>query len=90
MFNTVNTTHKLTVEETDRKAGKYLYKVIEIATGKVVSTRTSNRKYVACSISGAFYFGRVDLIGKGNHGNALKFTNEQWFEHTKIIAYLEQ
>lgn len=36
--------------------------------GKVISERTSKRDYVACTANGEYYFGRLDLIGKGEHG----------------------
>ena len=32
----------------------------------VVSTRTSTRDYVACTANGDFYYGRFDLIDKGD------------------------
>lgn len=57
--------YKLTA--TTLKNGKTLYQVID-ETGKVISKRTSTRKYVACTINGEFYFGRIDLIGKGEYG----------------------
>ena len=37
-------------------------------TGKVISERKSNRVYVAATTDGKYYFGRLDLIGKGDHG----------------------
>ena len=52
------------------KGNKTLYQVID-ETGKVISKRTSTRKYVACTIDGSYYFGRLDLIGKGEHGQTL-------------------
>lgn len=44
--------------------------------GNVISTRTSARDYVACTANGEFYFGRLDLIGKGDHGKWLSRTTE--------------
>ena len=49
------------------KGKKYQYTVTD-EKGNVVSTRTSARDYVACTANGEFYFGRLDLIGKGDHG----------------------
>ena len=46
-----------------QKGKKYLYEVKD-ENGNVVSKRTSTRDYVACSVSGEFYFGRLDLVGK--------------------------
>lgn len=63
--------YELKVTETGRKAAKYKYQVIDEA-GNVITERNSNREYVACSIDGQFFFGRLDLIGKGYHGNYAK------------------
>lgn len=48
-----------------QKGKKYLYEV-KGENGNVVSKRTSTRDYVACSVSGEFYFGRLDLVGNGD------------------------
>jgi hypothetical protein len=58
--------------ETTRKAGKFFYEVMD-ENGNIISTRSSNREYNACTINGEFFFGRVDLIGKGDHGRMLKY-----------------
>lgn len=55
------------------KGKKYQYTVTD-EKGNVVSTRTSARDYVACTANGEFYFGRLDLIGKGDHGKRLSHT----------------
>ena len=52
------------------KGKKFQYTVTD-ESGTVISTRTSVRDYVACTRNGEFYFGRLDLIGKGSHGRAL-------------------
>ena len=57
------------------KGKKYQYTVTD-EKGNVISTRTSVRDYVACTANGEFYFGRLDLIGKGNHGKELSYTTE--------------
>lgn len=57
------------------KGKKYQYTVTD-EKGNVVSTRTSARDYVACTANGGFYFGRLDLIGKGDHGKGLSRTTE--------------
>lgn len=59
-----------------KKGKNFEYSVINTKTNKVVATRTSHREYVAATSNGAFFFGRVDLIGKGDHGRFLKSTNE--------------
>lgn len=50
------------------KGKKYEYQVIDADSKAIVSKRTSAREYVACTADGSFYFGRLDLIGKGDHG----------------------
>lgn len=72
--------------ETGRKSEKYLYQVID-RDGEVLSERRSNRDYVACTVGGEYYFGRIDLIGKGDHGRSVKY----WLSRGEVppqIAYL--
>jgi hypothetical protein len=65
--------HILKVTDSGRKSGRFLYEVIKKATGDVISQRRSNNSgYVAATVNGAFYFGRLDLVGKGDHGRAIK------------------
>lgn len=52
------------------KGKRFLYEVKD-ADGNVVSKRTSTRDYIACTANGEYYFGRIDLIGKGEHGRML-------------------
>lgn len=63
-----NTTYTLT--KTTLKNGKFHY-VVTDNNGNVISERKSNREYVACTIDGDMYFGRLDLIGKGEHGRKI-------------------
>ena len=58
------------------KGKKYQYTVTD-EKGNVISTRTSARDYVACSVSGKFYFGRLDLVGKGDHGKRLAWAQQR-------------
>ena len=64
-------TYKLTKTETGNKSARFHYVVTDEA-GNIISERKSDRDYVACTINGQFYFGRLDLIGKGDHGEQLK------------------
>ena len=93
--------YTLKVTETGKKSGKYHYQVFD-ETGKLISERNSNREYVACTANGSYYFGRLDLIGKGDHGKSisaysnpkqsLHYTQEernQRLERLNAIAYLE-
>lgn len=73
-----------------QKGKKFLYSVKD-ENGNIVSTRTSTRDYVACTADGSFYFGRLDLIGKGDHGKRLSHTaailaNPEK-EYKKMVAY---
>lgn len=53
-----------------QKGKLFKYDVVD-ESGSIVSTRTSKRDYVACTSNGEFYFGRLDLVGKGDHGRAI-------------------
>ncbi len=63
--------YELKVTETNKKNAKFHYQVID-ENGNVISERKSNREYVACTINGECYFGRLDLIGKGDNGIVIK------------------
>lgn len=67
-------TYKLVKSQASPKAKK-LYQVICNETGEVVSSRQSDRDYVAASIFGDWYFGRVDLVGKGDHGKSMSLVS---------------
>lgn len=52
--------------------GTNLYTVVN-EQGVVISTTKDKRDFVACTIKGHYFFGRKDLIGKGEHGKQLKY-----------------
>lgn len=52
------------------KGKKFLYQVFD-NENNLISKRESTRDYVACTAGGSLYFGRLDLIGKGDHGRLL-------------------
>ena len=84
-------TYKLTKTT---KGNNNVYTVTD-QQGNVLSKRVSKRDYVACTVDGRFYFGRLDLIGKGDHGRSLKFyqgkpDRKEEFEAVSNIAYLEK
>jgi len=54
----------------------FLYEVRD-EKGVLISKRTSKRDYVACTADGVYYFGRRDLIGKGDHGRRLRQAQAQ-------------
>jgi hypothetical protein len=74
----MNTVGKLQVKEINHKSAKFLYEIVDIQTNKVVSTRKSNRVYVAATFDGQNYFGRVEL--------ALKYVRQY---PARIICYTE-
>lgn len=81
----------LKVTETNNKVGKFHYQVID-ESGNILSERRSNRKYVAATINGVFFFGRIDLVGKGDHGRFLKDdyiknTHPEYYQLISSIAY---
>jgi|LakMenEpi03Aug12_release.lakeMendotaPanAssembly.Ray.scaffolds.fasta_scaffold3890757_1 hypothetical protein len=83
--------YELKVTETNNKAAKFIYQVIDEA-GNVITERKSNKLYVACTADGVYFFGRLDLIGKGKHGAEMKvFVNNpekyKGYELRKTIAY---
>jgi len=63
--------YELKVTETKSKTSKFHYQVID-ENGTIISERKSNREYVACTADGSLYFGRLDLIGKGEHGRLIR------------------
>ena len=68
------------------KGKKYEYQVIDADSKAIVSKRTSAREYVACTADGSFYFGRLDLIGKGlSHATEILANPEKAYK--KQIAY---
>lgn len=71
-----------------QKGDKFIYTVTD-ERNAVISTRTSKRDYVACTVNGEHYFGRHDLIGKGNHGKELSYwstvINNPDLEYRKFI-----
>lgn len=74
--------------KTVRRSNYYMYEVKD-STGKVISSRLSAREYVAATVDGSYYFGRLDLIGKGDHGRHIKWSREKGVA-PKQIAYLKQ
>ncbi|QEA10426.1 hypothetical protein BARC2635_0014 [Bacteroides phage Barc2635] len=71
-----------------QKGDKFVYAVVD-EKNNVISTRTSKRDYVACTVNGEFYFGRIDLIGKGKHGECISYytniINDPEKEYIKFI-----
>lgn len=60
-------TYKLSKEQIGKS---FLYTVTD-ENNNVLSKKLSKRNYVACVARGDYYFGRLDLIGKGDHGKNL-------------------
>lgn len=77
---------------------KYQYVVTDEA-GNVVSKRLSKRgDYIACTAFGDYYFGRRDLIGKGDHGRCLnsilarkaRLDSDPDAAYSKYMAYVRE
>ena len=72
-----------------QKGDKFVYTVTD-ERNNVISTRTSKRDYVACTANGEFYFGRLDLIGKGSHGKDISYWtsvyNNPELEYRKFVC----
>lgn len=68
--------------KTQTKSGKYNYSIVD-DNGNVLATRTSSKEYVAANMTGKYFFGRLDLIGKGEHG-------ERWNNIEKKIKQLSE
>jgi len=86
-----NATYKMT--KTAKGKQGFLYEIFN-AAGELISSRTSKRDYVAATACGGFFFGRLDLIGKGDHGRYLKdFAKNgrtEELERYSRIAYLQE
>lgn len=76
-----------------QKGDKFVYTVTD-ESGNVISTRTSKRNYVACTANGEFYFGRISLIGKGEHGESVSscrsFIRNPKGEREDFIEYIKE
>ena len=83
----MKTTYILVKTQTGKKDAKFHYRICD-QEGNLISERRSNREYVAATIDGSFYFGRLDLIGKGDHGRRIKHQIANGWEQTPI-AYAE-
>jgi len=81
--------YTLNVKETKNKAAQFHYTVTD-ENGNIISERKSNRVYVACTIYGAYYFGRLDLIGKGEHGKWCRDYQMDEAKQAQQIAYLKK
>lgn len=68
--------YTLEKKETGNAKIRFVYSVVD-ETGNVVSTRRSNRNYIAATINGQFYFGHFDLIGKGAHGQQIRILEKE-------------
>lgn len=80
--------YTLTRKQNLKDPKAYTYTVTS-SEGTVISQRKSMRDYAACTIDGTYYFGRVDLIGKGEHGAYLKHCARNGKE-PMAIAYLAE
>lgn len=65
---------KYTLTKKELNNGYKLYAVMNVE-GEILSTRKSKRDYVACTINGGFYFGRINLVNKNGRARAKRLQN---------------
>jgi len=61
------------------KGKKFLYQVFD-SENHLISKRLSGRDYVACTMNGKYYFGRLDLVLKGDHLREVNYYREMTLE----------
>ena len=70
--------------------GKTFEYTVSDERGRIISKRTSSRDYVACTIDGSYYFGRLELVGRGDHGrNLARISDLLAHSETQPAAYVE-
>lgn len=71
MYAYLNTTHKLISRVVERKAGKFLYQLVNKQTSAVITTRLSNECFIAVCINGNSYryFKSIDDVNKDSANN---------------------
>jgi hypothetical protein len=70
------------------KLNKAFMYTIKDMDGNIHATRKSKHTYVAATFDGQYFFSRLDLIGKGDHGQQVKWCKENG-RNVKPIAYLK-
>lgn len=63
MYANLNTTHKLVVTR-QAKGLRFKYEIVNKSTNEVVYTKLAHRRFVAASISGACFYGKVETVEK--------------------------
>lgn len=58
-----------------KKGDTFIYEVTN-ENGTLTARRVSKRDFVACTACGVFFFRRLDLVGKGEHGKVIKYWEE--------------
>lgn len=80
---------KLIKKQLSSKTGMKLYEVID-ELGNVISSRKSKRDYVACTQNCDTFFGRIDLIAKGEHNKYLKNDESLLWKLENDKEYIEE
>jgi hypothetical protein len=75
--------YELKVTETNKKAAKFHYQVID-ENGNVICERKSNNEYVYCTINGAFYSGKLGNIEKSTQ---YKYDLESASDKSKLTTF---
>ncbi|MCD8286214.1 MAG: hypothetical protein LUD50_03190 [Clostridia bacterium] len=61
-----------TLRKETLKDGSFLYSVLD-ESGNVIKTRKTGHEYVACCVFDNLFFGKVSLIGKGEHARRIAY-----------------
>jgi hypothetical protein len=69
---------------------RFYYQIVDTENNVIISQRFSNRAYVAATINGSHYFGRVELVGKGDHGRYLHNCQLKKQEPQPVAYLVEQ
>ena len=77
--------YTLNKKETNNKAAKFHYTITD-EEGNIVAERKSNLDYVAATANGKYFFGRYDLIGKGDHGKETKAIEKRGLTPSPVIV----
>lgn len=67
------------------KNNSYRYEV-KTDTGAIICKRNSYRNYVACTLDGSIFFGRLDLIGKGWNKSSFDYAKNRGTPITVVYA----
>lgn len=86
MYAHLNTSEMLTVEPSDKKGFRFLYKIVNKEYGGILHSRYSNRKFIAATIAGT-YFGSIERVK--DHQHAMMASGAGEYISQGYYCYLE-